>query len=124
VAKPISNDKREVIIKHKQAGESEENICKWLFIHPRTVQRVWKKYNETGSYEPNPLNNGRKPLVSNETMDNVVIKIKEAPDMTLRELIDEFSLGISEAALCKRLIKLGMSFKKRHSTQTDKSGKM
>ena len=64
MAKPISNDKREAIIKHKQAGESESDITKWLLIHPRTVQRAWKKYRETGSYEASPLNNGRKPLVS------------------------------------------------------------
>jgi len=124
LAKPISNDKREAIIKHKQAGESEENISKWLFIHPITVQRVWKKYIETGSYEPIPLNNGRKPKVSKVTMDKVVMKIQEQPDMTLQELIDEFNLGISQAALCKRLIKLGLSFKKRHSIQTDKNEKM
>jgi len=124
LAKPISNDKREAIIKHKQAGESETDIAKWLFIHPITVGRVWKKYIETGSYEPNPLNNGRKPQVSKETMDKVVVKIQEQPDMTLQELIDEFKLGISQAALCKRLIKLGLSFKKRHSIQMDKSEKM
>jgi len=124
LAKPISNDKREAIIKHKQAGESEADISKWLFIHPVTVQRVWKKYTETGTYEPNPLNNGRKPQVSKETMDRVVMKIQEQPDMTLQELIDEFNLGISQAALCKRLIKLGLSFKKRHFIQTDKSEKM
>jgi transposase len=124
LGKPISNDKREAIIKHKQAGESESNITKWLLISPRTVQRVWKKYKETGSYEPNPLNNGRKPQISQETMDKIVMKIQEMPDMTLRELIDEFNLGISQAALCKRLIKLGLSFKKRHFIQTDKSEKM
>ena len=57
-------------------------------------------------------------------MDKVVMKIKEMPDMTLQELIDEFNLGISQAALCKRLIKLRLSFKKRHFIQTDKSEKM
>ena len=124
MGKPISNDKREAIIRHKQAGESESNITKWLLISPRTVQRVWKKYKETGNYEPNPLNNGRKPQVSQETMDMIVIKIQEMPDITLQELIDEFSLGISQAALCKRLIKLGLSFKKRHFIQTDRSEKM
>jgi transposase len=123
LGKPISNDKREAIIKHKQAGESEANIAKWLFICTKTVQRIWKKYSETGSYEPRPLNNGRPSLVSTETMDKVVAKIKETPDMTLRELIDEFDLGISEAALCKRLIKLNLSFKKRHFIQTGKSEK-
>ena len=121
MAKPISNDKRDAIIKHKQAGESDLTISKWLIIHPCTVYRVWKKYKETGSYEAKPLNNGRKPLVSNETMEKIILKIQECPDMTLQELIDEFDLGISQAALCKRLIKVGMSFKKRHSTQMDKN---
>ena len=124
MAKPISNDKREAIIKHKQAGESNSNISKWLIIHPCTVHRIWKKYKETGSYEANPLNNGRKPLVSEETMKKVVLKIQQCPDMTLQELVEEFNLGISQAALCKRLIKVGMSFKKRHSTQTDKNESM
>ena len=123
LGKPISNDKREAIIKHKQAGKSEDDIAKWLLISVKTVQRIWKQYNETGSYEPRPLNNGRPPLVSAETMDKVVAKIKEVPDMTLRELIDEFDLGISEAALCKRLKKRNLSFKKRLSIQMDKSGK-
>ena len=124
MAKPISNDKREAIVKHMQAGESKEDIAKWLLIHIRTITRVWNKYNTTGSYEPNPHKRGRKPLVTSETMDDVVSKIKEVPDITLLELIDEFDLPISESALCRRLIKLGLPFKKRHSIQTDKNERM
>jgi len=45
-------------------------------------------------------------------MDEVVSKIREAPDMTLLELIDEFDLPISQAALSKRLVGLGMRYKK------------
>ena len=56
-------------------------------------------------------------------MEKVVLKIQEEPDITLQELIDDFDLGISQAALCERLIKLGLSFKKRHSIQTVKSEK-
>ena len=63
-------------------------------------------------------------MVSKGTMDKIVLKIQEEPDMTLQELIDEFDLGISQAALCKRLVKLGLSFKKRHFTQMVKSEKM
>jgi hypothetical protein len=42
-------------------------------------------------------------------MDKVVNKIKSHPDVTLANLIDEFFLGISQAALCKRLCKLGFT---------------
>jgi len=124
MAKPISNDKRETIVKHMQAGESKEDIARWLLIHIRTVTRVWNKYNTTGSYEPNPHKRGRKPLVTSETIDAVVAKIKEVPDITLLELIDEFDLPISESALCRRLISLGLPYKKRHFIQMDKNEKM
>jgi transposase len=124
VAKAISNEKRAEIIKHMKAGASKENIAKWLFICVRTVTRVWNKFNTSGSYAAEPHGSGRKPLVSGETMSLVVAKIKEIPDITLLELIDEFKLPISESALCRRLIKLGLTYKKRHSIQKRNSVKM
>jgi transposase len=68
-----------------------------------------------------PPNSGRKPLVSDKDMEKVVSKIKETPDTTLNELIDKFNLPISESALCKRLIKLGYSFKKRQLIRRSKT---
>jgi len=49
--KPISNEKRADIVKHMQGGESKENVSSWLFITVKTVERVWKRYQETGKYE-------------------------------------------------------------------------
>lgn len=115
LAQPISNEKRAAIVKHMQANERKEDIAKWLFICVRTVTRVWKKFIELETYEAAPRNSGRKPLVSEETMDLVVARIEETPDRTLLELIEEFKLPISESALCKRLIKLGLTYKKRRS---------
>ncbi len=121
MARPISNEKRADIIKHMQAGKNKETIAKWLFVCVRTVTRVWNKFTVSGSYEPNPQNSGRKPLVSDETMNQIVSKIKEIPDITLHEIIEEFSLPISESALCKRLISLGYSFKKRQHIRRSKT---
>jgi len=89
IPRPISNDKRADIVRHIQAGESKEDIARWLFITLRTVNRVLKRYHETGN--------------------------KEAPDMTLLELIEEFDLPFSESALSRRLTRLGLTYKKRHS---------
>jgi len=124
MSKAVSNEKRELIIKHKQAGKTQEDIAKWLDICVRTVRRVWSRFCLTGSYEPQPLNCGRKPLVSEETMSEIYAKIKEQPDITLNELIDKFSLPISESALCRRLIKAGFTYKKRCLIRLDKSAKM
>jgi len=124
MAKAISSEKRAAIVKHMQSGEDKKDIAKWLLVHVRTVTRVWNKYQSTGSYEATPANSGRKPLVSEETMEQVVSKIKEIPDTTLQELIDEFDLGISQSALCKRLIRLGLTFKKRRFIPTVENEKM
>jgi len=113
MSKPISNEKRSDIIKHMQAGESKENIAKWLFVCVRTVTRIWNKFTVSGNYEPEPQCSGRKPLVSDKVMEQVVSKINKTPDITLLELIEEFRLPLSESALCKRLIRLDDSFKKK-----------
>ena len=117
MARPTSSEKRMDIVKHMEAGESKEDIAKWLFVCVRTVTRVWDKYTATGNYEAEPQNSGRKPLVSDETMGRVVAKIKEAPDTTLSELIEELNLPIAKSALSERLIKLGMTYKKKRSIQ-------
>jgi transposase len=57
-------------------------------------------------------------------MSLVMAKIKEVPDMALFELIEEFNLPISQAALSKRLIKLGLTYKKRRSIQKTGDAKM
>jgi transposase len=124
VGRPISNEKRADIIRHMEAGESKESVAKWLFICVRTVTRIWNKYRTLGSYEPEPQRSGRKPLVSEETMNQVVEKIKVQPDITLSELINELGLPISESALCRRLIKLGYSLKKRQLIQQGETARM
>jgi transposase len=120
MAAPVSNEIREKIIIHKQNKAKESDIANWLIISQSTVTKVWSLYKTTGSYLPLPRTQGRKPLVSDKTMSQVVSKIKETPDITLLELIEEFELTISESALCKRLVKLGYSFKKRQHIRQSK----
>ncbi|MCL1909106.1 MAG: hypothetical protein FWG12_07055 [Holophagaceae bacterium] len=106
-----------------EAGERKEDVAKWLFVCVRTVTRVWGKYTSTGSYGPEPQNSGRKPLISEEAMGRVVERIREAPDTTLSELIEDLGLPIAKSALSERLIKLGLTYKKRRSTQKSGRGK-
>jgi len=114
---PITNRERETIVFHKRNNEKNENIAKWMRVSISTITRIWKLYKTTGNCDPRPQNSGRKPLVTPNQMDMVMDKIKAQPDITLRELIDTLSLGISESALCRRLLRMGYTLKKRHSIQ-------
>jgi transposase len=117
---PTSKEIREKIIQHKQKHVNEKDIAKWLIISQSTVTKVWALHKNTGSIQPRPRTQGRKPLVTQQTMDKITQKIEQVPDITLKELIHEFNLTISHAALSKRLTKLGFTFKKRLSIQKNK----
>ena len=119
--KPISDRDRELIVAHKQNGKKGKEIAEWLMICEQTVSRIWRKFLTTGSYEPAPRTQGRKPKVSEDEMDAIIAKIEEQPDITLNELIEEFSLSISESALSKRLKKANLTYKKRLFIQKSKN---
>jgi transposase len=121
--KPLSSEKRADIIKHHINGENSKDIAKWEFISVRTVERVVARYKATGNYDAFLHNCGRKPLISEEKMKAVVERVKLEPDITLAELINVFNLPFSTSALCKRLRKLGFTFKKKRFIQRLKPAK-
>lgn len=118
MAKPLSNDVRKIIIKHMEAGKSVQEVADILLISLNAVRTIWSKYQETGSYEPRPQNSGRKPKITDEQMQVVFDKVKEQPDITLEELIEELDLPIKKSALSLRLIRAGYTFKKNASSRS------
>ena len=118
---PLSKELREKIIYHKQNGEKNIEIAKWLQINEKSIRRIWKKYTEQNTIEPKPHNKGRKPAFCSEKMEQITAKIKEQPDITLEELVEHFRLDISISALSRKLTKLKLTFKKRHCFQKSNS---
>jgi transposase len=99
---PVSNDKRADIVAAKQRGESVVTIKKWFNISDSSISRIWNKFKKTGSYTPIPYT-GRKSDITPETDIKIRVKIKETPDITLDELINELSLNLTVSGLSKRL---------------------
>lgn len=121
--KPISNEKRELIIEAKERGETEKNIAKWLKISERSVTTIWRLYRETGNYLPTPYP-GRKPILTPEKWEEVIVLVTNAPDKTLEEIIEELSLPIRKSRLSVLLIESGYSLKKRQFIPQSKTAKM
>ena len=100
---PLSNDLRTRILKARQRGETIEQIAREKEVSVSAIVRLLRLHRETGSHEARPLNNGRKPLLSQETLQLIKERIERQPDITLKELKQELSLPVSEAALCKTI---------------------
>lgn len=110
---PLSRDIRKRIIEAKENGDSIKKIAIEKGVGLNTIVCLLRLYRETGSYEPRPLNNGRKPRLDEDTLEKIRKRIEEQPDITLHELKEEFKLPVSIQALCKTINgKLGLRRKK------------
>jgi transposase len=122
--KYISDEKREDIIFHKKAGKSSETIADFARVTVRAVDKIWALFVNGKDYSNKVHNCGRKSVISVEQEAKIIAKIKKTPDITLLELIEKFSLPITESGLSKYLIKRGYSFKKRLLFQQNKNAQM
>ena len=118
--RPVSNDKRELIITAKQRGENEKTIMKWLNISRSTITKIYKRYQITGNIQPKPYK-GNNRKITPEIEEKIKTALKNKPDTTTTELIAELDLKISKSGLSKHLAKMNLSYKKRHSTQRTKT---
>jgi transposase len=118
--KPISNEKRELLIAAKQRGEKEEEIAKWLDISKGSVGTIWRLFRKTGSFLQKAYT-GRPSMITQEKVDKIQSAIRNDPDITLGELIERLSLPIQKSQLSRLLISLGYSFKKRQLIRQSKT---
>ena len=110
---PLSRDIRKRIIEAREKGDSIQKIAVEKGVGVNTIVCLLRLYKETGSYEPRPLNNGRKPRLDEDTLEKIRKRIEEQPDIALQELKEEFALPVSVQALCKTInVKLGLRRKK------------
>lgn len=115
---PLSIDLRKRIIEDRQKGHSIARIAMEKGVSASTIDKLLKKAKDTGSYAPRPLNNGRKPFLSDAVKREIEAKIIAQPDITLDEIIEEFKLEICRSALSKIVrFKLGFNYKKNPSRQ-------
>lgn len=122
--KPITNEERRKIIKHKQNGAKEADIAKWFFISKVAVSKIWSEYKKTNNSDLKYANCGRHSEISPEDETKIYAKIEQEPDTTLLEMIEMFALHITESGLSKWLKKRGYSFKKRSRIQQSKTDQM
>jgi transposase len=101
---PLCKELRErIIIKH-QKGMKPLQIQTDLEIKSlSTVCEIIKRYKETGSIAPSPLNNGRPPKMTPQNMADLEAAVQAQPDITLEELKEQLNLPICISRICRIL---------------------
>jgi transposase len=109
--KPISTEKRELILLAKNRGETIQSIATWLQISISSVKSICLLHKRTGCISPKAYK-GRSSRLTEEMISNIHYKIETEADSTLEEIITSLNLPIKKSQLSKWLIKAGYTFKK------------
>lgn len=118
---PLSTDLRLRVIAAWQSGEhgSWEELAATFRIGRATVNRLIRRFRETGSVEPAPHAGGPGPLIPEESLLAVWELVQDRPDATVEEFADEYAkltgVRVSRATMGRALERLSLSRKKRPS---------
>ena len=121
--RPISNEDRARIVKHKANGESEKSIAKWLLVGVSTVYQILALHKNTGSIFPKPYKGNNRKITPEQDVQ-IRALFKKNCDITINEMIEELGLNVTESGLSKHLKKMGLTYKKRLSIQKRSKEKM
>lgn len=110
-----SVDLRERIIKAKQQGHSSKEVAKRFGVCTRSVERYWKRFEETGNCEA-LQRGGRRISRLKPHLQTLRTWIEEQNDMTIAQMIKrlrkELGVKIKYYGLWYQLNKLGLTYKK------------
>lgn len=88
-AKPLTKERRELILHARSLGKSVKEICVLYMAGKTAVYNLYSLYDKTGKKRK-----GRKGRIEVETLEKIRLRITEKNDITLQELIDEFELSL------------------------------
>ncbi len=81
--KPYSNDLRRRVIEAIQANEeTQEEIAFRFSVSTSFVEKLWHRFQSTGSYQAKPHSGGRRRLLA-EAEAVIRLLVKDAPDLTI-----------------------------------------
>jgi transposase len=129
VPAPLSSDLRSRVIAAWQSGEhsSWDELAATFRIGRATVNRLIRRFRETGSVEPAPHAGGMEPLIPEESLLLVWELVQARPDGTVEEFADEYAkltgVRVSRATMGRALERLSLSRKKRPSRLQSATGR-
>jgi transposase len=119
--KTISVDLRERILAAYDDDEgTREDVARRFRVSVGMVKKLLQQRRHTGDIAPRHHRAGRKPLILDSHHRQMRSLLGQKPDLTLWELRQALALECSLQAIHLALVKMGLSYKKRHSAPANK----
>lgn len=122
----LSVDLRKRIVQaYERGGVTRDLVAEQFQVGRATVNRLITRFRKTGSLEPSPHAGGRTSIVTPKAEKALLKLLEERADATLPELIDALrkktGLIVSTSTMGRALVRLGLTRKKRPSSQPNKA---
>lgn len=119
--KTISLDLRERIVgAYDEQKETRAEVARRFRVSLGLVKKLLQQRRQTGDIAPLHHRAGRKPLLVAGHQRQLRALLGKKPDLTLQELRAALALECSLQAIHVVLVKMGLSYKKRHSARANK----
>ena len=105
---------------------TQQKIADTFSVSAIWIRKLLQRRRETGSIEPLPRTQGRKPAFKGSNLEQLNDFVKKHPDATLEEIKEHFSgtVDCSIVAIHNALKRLGWRYKKKRYEPANKKGKM
>jgi len=122
MARPLSLDLRQRILGAFLEGkEGRAAIARRFGVHPLTVSRLIRLYEETGSVNPRPHGGGKPAAFGGEKLEQLRQLVAQQPDATLEELRDMSGVSCTVVTVHNTLKRLKLRRKKSRFTRPSKT---
>ncbi len=109
----LHNEARELLVKGYEKSHDAEGIAQAYSVSVRTVYRLVKQKQETGSVTLRTSQRGRKPVLTAEDKEKIRQCVDEKPDSTINEIREELGLSASYSTVERAIEEMGYTLKKK-----------
>ncbi len=111
---PYAQDLRDRVLAAYDRGMKTKQIADVFQVSRAWARRVKQRRRETGETRPRPMGGATVIKIDPVQLADLV---RQKPDATIKELHGMLGIDCVESAVFKALKRLGLSFKKKRSTQ-------
>ncbi len=121
MAAPYAQDLRDRVLAAYDRGIKTKKIADVFAVSPAWARRLKQRRRETGQTTPRPMGGA---TVIKIDMDRLAALVRQQPDATAKELLEQLGTDCGESSIYMALKRLGLTFKKRRSTPRSRIGRM
>ena len=120
--KTISLDLRErILATYDQGEETRETVARRFRVSVGMVKKLLQQRRRIGDLRPQHHRSGSKPRIVASHRQQMRTLLARKPDLTLKELRAATGLTCTLPAIHYVLVKLGLTYKKRHSAPANRT---